>query len=131
MNGLKGLKNLKVVAFGILGNRKYNLSGKILGDFQERTDLVSQPFPTDDQSLVYQQNSFISDLSGIKGSGIEILNISFLKSTSSNMLLSTVKSLPNLKQIVGFEVNNASMCSEELLEYCEKMEFSIHLQKKA
>lgn len=120
LNGLRGLKNLKVIAFGIPGNRNYNLSGKILGDFQERIELVSQSFPTDDQSLLLEQNSFISDLSGIQGSGIEILNISFLKSTSSDMLLDTVKSLPNLKQIIGFEINNASMCSEELVEYCEE-----------
>jgi len=111
---------LKVIAFGIPGNRNYNLSGKILEDFQERIELVSQSFPTDDKSLLMRQNSFISDLSGIQGSGIEILNISFLKSTSSDMLLDTVKSLPNLKQIIGFEINNASMCSEELVEYCEK-----------
>lgn len=65
-------------------------------------------------------NCFISDISAINGSSIETLNISFLKCVTSDMLLETVKSLPNLKQIVGFEVNNAGMCSDELIKYCEE-----------
>lgn len=122
LNGLKGLKNLKVIAFGLPNNAKYNLREKILGSFQERIDLVSEPFSIDDKSLRYGVTNFISDISGINGTEVEILNITFLNAVNSNMLLETVKSLPNLKQIVGFEINNAGLCSDELIEYCKNHE---------
>lgn len=115
---LNGLDNLKEVAFGL--PLKYNIKGLILNDFQERIDMVSESFPTNDESLAYPLNCFISDISAINGANIETLNISFLKCVTSDMLLETVKSLPNLKQIVGFEVNNAGMCSDELIRYCEE-----------
>ncbi len=117
LNGLQGLKKLKKLAFG-LPSKKYNLNGLIVKDFQERIEIVSEPFPTDNESLAYTLNCFISDISAIKGSNIETLNISFLKCVSSEMLLETVKSLPKLKEIVGFEINNAGMCSDELIQYC-------------
>lgn len=120
LNGLKGLKNLKKLAFGVPNNSRYYVERQILNDFQNRIDLVSEPFPTDDPSLSYPISSFISDISGINGSEIEVLNVSFLKNVSSDSLLETVKSLPSLKQIVGFEVNNAGMCSDELVRYCEE-----------
>lgn len=80
---------------------------------------MSKPIPSDHDSLSRTSMNFISDISGINGSNIETLNISLLKRVSSENLLETVKSLPNLKRIVGFEVNNAGMCSDELIEYCK------------
>ena len=130
LNGLKGLKKLKEVAFG-LPNYQYNLSEKILGDFKERINLVSKPFPADHQSLAHTRSNFVSDISGINGSEIEVLNISFLNRVNSNMLLETVKSLPNLEQIVGFEIDNAGMCSDELIEYCEKHEIQHPFTQKS
>lgn len=119
LDGLRGLKNLKELAFGFpIKSTEYDIKGLVSKDFQERIDLVSKQCSTDDSSLGFSQNSFISDISAINGANIEILNISFLKCVSSEMLLETVKTLPNLKQIVGFEVNNAGMCSDELIKYC-------------
>lgn len=89
-------------------------------DFQARIDLISTPLSSDDISLAYGHNCIISDISAINGTNIEMLNISFLECISSDMLLETVKSLPNLKKIVGFEVNNAGMCSDELIKYCNE-----------
>ena len=119
LDGIKGLNKLKQLSFGLTSS-KYNVEELILKDFQERIDLISTPFPTDDASLACVESGYISDISAIKGSNIEILNVSFLTCVSSDMLLETIKELPNLKEIVGFEVNNAGMCSDELIEYCEK-----------
>ena len=120
LDGLKGLTNLKEVAFGLPTTIHYNIDGLIDKDFQERIDMVSAPFPSNDKSLLLEPNCMISDISAINGSNIEVLNISFLKCISSDKFLETVKSLPALKQIVGFEINNAGMCSDELLKYCEE-----------
>lgn len=119
LDGLKGLNNLKELAFGLPTSR-YNINGLIDKDFQARIDLISTPLSTDDIGLAYGHNCIISDISAINGTNIEMLNISFLECISSDMLLETVKSLPNLKKIVGFEVNNAGMCSDELIKYCNK-----------
>lgn len=120
LDGLKGLTNLKEVAFGLPTCKYYDTKGLIYKDFKERIEMVSAPFPSNDYSLTRGPNCIISDISGINGSNIEVLNISFLECISSEMLLETVQSLPNLKKIVGFEVNNAGMCSDELLKYCEE-----------
>ena len=118
LEGLKGLTHLKQLAFGL---PKYSCVDRLIDkDFQERLDLVSLSLSPDDKGLCYGPNCIISDISAINGTNLEVLNISFLKYVSSEMLLETVKSLPNLKQIVGFEVNNAGMCSDELLAYCEE-----------
>lgn len=119
LDGLRGLKNLKQIAFGIPSAMKDEAKIQILEDFQNRIDLVSKPIPSDHLSLSKTLVNFISDISGINGSRIETLNISLLKRVSSESLLETVKSLPNLKRIVGFEINNAGMCSDELIEYCK------------
>lgn len=118
LSGLKGLKKLKQICFSYPPIDYIN--EKILDEFEERIDLVSKPFPTDSETLCYSVNNFISDISGINGSEIECLNISFLKRVNSDNLLETVKSLHNLKQIIGFEINNSEMCSDELIEYCEE-----------
>lgn len=120
LDGLRGLKYLKQFSFGVPSAMEYEVEELILEDFQDRIDLVSQPIPSDHPSLSKYLINFVSDISGINGSAIETLNISFFIQVSSDSLLETVKSLPNLKQIVGFEVNNAGMCSDELIEYCEK-----------
>ena len=120
LNGLKGLTNLKQLAFGLPTCQFYDTNKLIYKDFQERIDMVSEPFPSNDYGLTRGPNCIISDISAINGSNMEVLNISFLGSVSSESLLETVQSLPNLREIVGFEVNNAGMCSDELLKYCEE-----------
>lgn len=120
LDGLKGLNNLKELAFGLPTSKYYDTDGLIYKDFQERIDLVSSQFPSNDRSLTIAPNCIISDISAINGTNIEVINISFLQCINSDMLLETVKSLPKLKEIVGFEVNNAGMCSDELLKYCEE-----------
>lgn len=120
LDGLRGLKHLKQFSFGLPSAMQYEAEKLILEDFQDRIDLGTKPIPSDHPSLSKHLSNFISDISGINGSEIETLNISFLRRVSSDSLLETVKSLPNLKQIVGFEVNNAGMCSDELIEYCER-----------
>lgn len=120
LDGLRGLKNLKQLSFGIPFYMRDKINIQILEDFQDRIDLMSKPIPSDHPDIGKTSMNFISDISGINGSRIETLNISLLKRVSSESLLETVKSLPKLKRIVGFEVNNAGMCSDELIEYCKE-----------
>ncbi len=120
LDGLKGLMNLKELAFGLPTSKYYDTNGLIYKDFQERIDMISAPFSSTDKSLTREPNCMISDISAINGNNMEVLNISFLQRVSSHKLLETVKSLPNLKEIVGFEVKNAGMCSDELVQYCKE-----------
>lgn len=119
LEGLKGLNNLKQLSFGLPVCKFYDINALIYKDFQERIDMISEPFPVNHKGMTRDPNCFMQDISAINGSNIEVLNISFLNCISSEKLLETVESLPNLKEIVGFEVNNAGMCSDELFEYCE------------
>lgn len=115
---LSNLEKLQVLAFG--GLIDYT-SLDFLKSFEEEELLLNESFSTDDSRLAKTGNlNFITDISGIKGKNIEVLNISFLYQISSEQLYETVITLPNLKSIVGFEINNAQMCSEELIKYCEE-----------
>lgn len=131
LEGLKGLNNLKQLSFGIPASKYYDIDGLIYKDFQERIDMICKPFPVDHEAITIEPNCIIQDISAINGSNIEVLNISFLHCINSNELLETVKSLPNLKEIVGFEINNAGMCSDELLMYCEKNEIKHPFTEKS
>ena len=113
---LSGLDKLKVIS---LGNLSELDSLNILNSFEEEENSISETFKTDDARLSLAHNNLISDISGINGKNIEVLNISLFRQISSTQLYETVISLPNLKEIVGFEINNAEMCSEELIQYCE------------
>lgn len=131
LDGLKGLNNLKQLSFGIPSCKYYNIDGLIYKDFQERIDMICEQFPVDYEWITREPNCIIQDISAINGSNIEVLNISFLQCISSNELFDTVKTLPNLKEIVGFEVNNAGMCSDELLKYCEEKGIKHPFTKKS
>ena len=65
-------------------------------------------------------NNFITDISALSNSNITTLNITNLMLISDKQLLELVKSLPNLEKIVGLEVNNATMYSDELVEFCKE-----------
>lgn len=115
---LSDLEKLQIVAFG--GLIDY-MSLDFLKSFEEEEQILTEVFSTDDSRLANTgNNNFISNIGGIKGKNIEVLNISFLYNVSSEQLYETVITLPNLKSIVGFEVNNAQMCSQELIKYCEE-----------
>ena len=113
---LSRLDKLEVIS---LGNLSQLDSLNVLNSFEEEENSISKTFQTDDARLSLAHNNLISDISGINGKNIEILNISLFRQISSTQLYETVISLPNLKEIVGFEINNAEMCSEELIQYCE------------
>lgn len=114
---LSELDKLKVVSFGNLSTMD---SMDSLRSFEYEENLLLETFQTDDSRLAKGHNNLIHDISGINGKNIEVLNISLLNHVSSEQLYQTVISLPNLQKIVGFEINNAEMCSEELLQYCEQ-----------
>lgn len=114
---LLGLDKLEVVSFGNLSSFD---SMDSLRSFEEEEAMLLETFQTDDSRLAAAHNNLIHDISGINGKNIKVLNISLLNHVSSEQLYQTVISLPNLQKIVGFEINNAEMCSEELLQYCEQ-----------
>ena len=58
LDGLKGLKNLKELAFGVPPYR-YDINRLIDKDFQARIDLISTPLSSDDSSLAYGHNCII------------------------------------------------------------------------
>lgn len=117
LNFLAGLESLKVLSFGNLPTN--NLDA--LRSFEEEENSLCETFETDDKRIAKGgNNNLIHDISGINGLGIEVLNISLLYHISSEELYETVKTLPNLREIIGFEINSAEMCSEELIKYCEE-----------
>ena len=119
LNGIAQCMQLKSLAFGSLIGDKTTITDIIDKSFEEKEDEIGYSYDTSNHALSYKDNNFVSDITAIKNkSNIQTLNISFLQFVSSNQLLEVVKTLPNLKEIVGFEINQAPMCSEELVEYC-------------
>ena len=88
---------------------------------------------TFEQKILSMENSFdptqyfmgktdvnlITDVSPLMGKeNLEVLNICSFNHIRSEQFLELVKSLPNLNKIVGLEVNNADLSSDELVNYC-------------
>ena len=116
MNGLKGLNNLEVVAFG-----DFSFQNNANRSFNDMEVELETTYSTEAEATSHSDNNFIYDISAIKGSeNLRILNISHLFCVSSEELYNLVISLPNLEQIVGQEINNAEMYSDELIKYCEE-----------
>lgn len=116
MNGLKNLSELQVVA---LGNFLFATNKDI--SFEDMISGLGETYSTDSSYTGSYYNNFIGDISALKScKNLRILNISHLFSVSSEEFLNLVKNLPNLEEIVGQEINNAGVYSDELVEYCEK-----------
>ena len=110
---------LKVLSFG--GN--YMDSTTIEGGFEDKEKMAYTPYSMDevDFNIASDSNVYFNDLTQIEGlENLEILNITTLNRVTPEKLLKTVKTLPNLKRIVGLEVNNSTMYSDELVKYCDE-----------
>lgn len=119
LDGLSGLKHLKKVSFG--GSLKDEGEFEILKSFEEIESDSFEIIETDNKAISKaNNNNFIHDIRGIKNSDIEVLNISSLYHVDSDQLYEVVRTLPSLKEITGYEVNNAEMYSDELIKYCEE-----------
>lgn len=119
LNGIAQCMQLKSLAFGPLIGDETTITDIIYKSFEEKEDEIGYGYDTSNKALGYNDNNFISDITALKNkTNIEVLNISFLQFVSSDQLLEVVKSLTKLKKIVGFEINQAPMCSEELVEHC-------------
>lgn len=114
LDGLQGLQSLNTLSFGRPSLDTLNL---LLDNFYTR-----------EQHICYYNNcypetcstNFISDLSAINNTSLEVLDISELQNVTSRVLFNTVVTLPNLKEIIGNDSNNASMYSDDLIRYCER-----------
>ena len=117
--GIRDCRNIKQIDFGSLPRDKTDSLDIVKKDFDEINFLNVYDTSTEAITMVYGGN-YILDITAIKGSQLEAINISDLRYVTSEQLLDVVKSLPNLKTIVGTEINNAPMCSEELISYCKE-----------
>ena len=120
LKGIGNCENIKQLGFGSLPGDKTDSLDIVKNDFNEINLLDVYNTSNEANTSAYARENFISDITAIKGSQIEILNISFLRYVTSEQLLDVVRSLPNLKTIVGTEISNAPMCSEELISYCKE-----------
>ena len=120
LDGIRDCENIEQLGFGSLPGDKTDSLDIVKNDFNEINLLDVYNTSNEANTSAYARENFISDITAIKGSQIEILNISFLRYVNSGQLLDVVRSLPNLKTIVGTEISNAPMCSEELISYCKE-----------
>ena len=118
LNSLSGLTSLETVSFGQFpGSNDLDILSK---SFEDKEAEIRQPYSVSDPRTSKSNNNCINDISGLKGSNIRVLNISYLFHVSSKKLYETVITLPHLQEIVGLPINNAEMCSEELIAYCDE-----------
>ena len=112
-------KSLKVISFG----ENYMDSITLEGESENKENKAYTPYSMDevDFNIASGYNVYFNDLTQIEGlENLEILNITTLNRVTPENLLKTIKTLPNLKRIVGLEVNNSIMYSDELVKYCDK-----------
>ena len=116
LDGIKNCTNIKQLDFGSLP-RDTTDSLDIVEDGE-----LSEGYDTSNKANanVYARENYIYDITAIKGSQLETIDISFLRYVTSEQLLDVVKSLPKLNKIVGNEIGNAPTCSEELISYCKE-----------
>ena len=119
LDGIRDCKNIKQLGFGSLPRDKTDSLDIVKKDFDEINFLNVYDTSTEAITSVHGGN-YILDITAIKGSQLEAINISDLRYVTSEQLLDVVKSLQNLKTIVGTEISNAPMCSEELISYCKE-----------
>ena len=113
----KSLSNLKSVAFSGIGLLEED--GKQMSFNQKLEDSINSTDVAPGKA--YDDGIFIRDLTSLEGNkNLEEINISLLENITSEDFLRLVKSCPNLKKIIGQEINNAYMCSNELVDYCEE-----------
>ena len=117
LEGLRGLKDIEVVNFGYIPSGLIQDSNNT---FDTMRELCKKPYDLENDRISKPNNSFIHDISAIQGSNVKVLNISGLYALSSEKLYETARNLPELEEIVGLELNNAEMCSKELIDYCEE-----------
>lgn len=120
LDGIKECKKLKKLGLGALVDRS-SISDIVYLSFEEKEDQIIKGYDTSNPSVGYNNNNFISDMTAIKNNpSIEVIDISFVEFVTSDHFLEVIKTLPNLKKIVGNEINQVTMFSEELVEYCNK-----------
>ena len=120
LKGIGNCENIKQLGFGSLPGDKTDSLDIVKNDFNEINLLDVYNTSNEANTSAYARENFISDITAIKESQLETINISALRYVTSEQLLDVVKSLPNLKKIIGTEISNAPMCSEELISYCKE-----------
>ena len=130
LDGLKGLKRLEQLAFSEFYGTTPTSILEIAG-FDKKANEIFYTQSVSDPRVALSNNNLIHDISAIKDSNIKVLNITSLYHITSEQLYEVVQTLPNLERIVGLEVNNAEMCSEELIKYCDEHKISHPFTKKS
>lgn len=116
INGISELKNLRYVGFG--RNSSDSIRESVYS-FEEREESILNY--TNKLPNSSPLNTFINDITSLENmENLEILDISALNRVTAEDLFNVVQKIPNLKVIKGFEINNAIMYSDELVNYCNK-----------
>ena len=122
LNGIKDCKKLKVLDFGQL------IGGQTFGDivnlsFDEEKENIQASYDTSKYEVGNVDNVFISDLSAIMyNPSTEVIDVSLLRFVNSDHFFEVIQTLPNLKRIVGNDINSVSIYSEDLSKYCDSKE---------
>ncbi len=118
LDGLSKLEKLEEVSFG--NHKSYN-PFSMRDSIEDKIREIRTPQALDDPANALPNYNYITNIEGLKNKeNLRVLNISALRQTSSEELFDVVQTLPNLEKIVGLEVNNAEMCSPELIQYCSE-----------
>ena len=118
LDGLSKLEKLEEVSFG--NHKSYN-PFSMRDSIEDKIREIRTPQALDDPANALPNYNYISNIEGLKNKeNLRVLNISALRQTSSEELFDVIQTLPNLEKIVGLEVNNAEMCSPELIQYCSE-----------
>lgn len=122
IDGLKNNSRIRMLSFGRPSfHTKYKSFDK---SFEEMTNSSAIPISQEElgeYGIGSPMNTFIEDISAIQNmQDLEVIDITALNCVSAETLFETVKKLPNLKAIVGLEVNNAIMYSDQLVTYCNQ-----------
>ena len=118
LDGLSKLEKLEEVSFG--NHKSYN-PFSMRDSIEDKIREIRTPQALDDPANSFPNYNYISNIEGLKNKeNLRVLNISALRQTSSEELFDVIQTLPNLEKIVGLEVNNAEMCSPELIQYCSE-----------
>ena len=102
LNGIKDCTKLKVLNLGALNWNDESTRDIINDSFKDEEEKIEISFDTSSEAVSYNDGNLISDMNDIKNkTNIKVLNISFVEYVTSDQFLEVVKTLPNLKEIVG------------------------------
>lgn len=113
---VRPLEKLKRFSLGI---HPFDYTFDMDKTFEQKILSIEQNFDTTKYFMGKTDVNLITDLSPLMGKKyLEVLNICSFNQIRNAQFLELVESLPSFKKIVGLEVNNADLSSEELVNYC-------------